>query len=166
MADGRIIIDIQNFVRVQGSPSSTPRENLNNSTGGNSNSTPDTGDTKESKSKGKFDTLLSTQFLAGTFQKVANATGNEDARRLSSAVGQAVKYGGVAVDLISGNPVSLIATAIELATKALEAWCNEKKQKAEEQNNVDISRINAGLMDISNVKVSENFWGRMTYSNK
>ena len=172
--ENRIIIEVVNNVKVQASPGETPKQNLsnaninkkvtsssqsiqnNNNTGGGSSKQP----------AGKFDSILSAEFIAGTLRKFGNATGNEETRAITSAVGKMVKYGTAIVSAMSGNPMGLIAAGIELAAEGFENFCNEKRKKAEEQNNVDMSRINAVLMDVSGLKVSENFWGRVKYEGK
>lgn len=167
MADQRIIIDIVNNVKIQSTTAESPKANLNKNTKPSKSSVSSSSNTGENKaSGGKFDSLLSAQFIAGNIQKFANATGNPEMIQISSATGKMVKYGTAIHSAMNGNPIGIIAAGIELIAQVVENFCNEQRKKAEEQNNVDMSRINAGLMDISNVKIGKNFWGQMTYEAK
>lgn len=117
----------------------------------------------KSGGKGKtFSDALTAQFLIQSGNKLLNATGNS---QISQALAMAGKYAFLGIRAFSGDPSAIAALAVDLASTALAEVRKNLTEQAMIQNEVDTARAQAGLLDLSGVKVTRNFFtGRYQYN--
>lgn len=126
---------------------------------------PSFANTPTPKGKGKtFSDALTAQFLVSAGNKLLNASGNTE---LSQAIGMLGKYTFLGIRAFSGDPSAIAALAVDLASTALAEVRKNFTEQAMIQNEIDTARAQAGLLDLSGVKVTKHFFtGRYQYNRK
>ena len=111
-----------------------------------------------------FSNALTAQFLVGAGTRLLNATGNSG---VSQAVGMVGKYAFLGARAFVGDPAAIAALAVDLATVALTEVRKNLTDQAMIQNETDTARAQAGLLDLSGVKVTKHFFtGRYQYNRQ
>lgn len=141
--DKTIVIDVQNNVNVQGQASIT----------------------QTVEGRGINFGAISSQFLVAGGRKLISATGNTELARF---LGESGKYGFAVSRIIASGGTDVTAAAglaLDLAGEALKKATETAKAQAKLQNDVDMARLRAGLLDLSATdKITTNWWsGRYTY---
>ena len=105
---------------------------------------------------------LTAQFLVGASRRLIAATGNNE---ISGAISKVAKYGFLtARALLPPNPVGLATLAITISADALDKVTDNIRKQASLENEIDNARIKAGLLDVSQTQIRNNwFSGRQTY---
>jgi hypothetical protein len=105
---------------------------------------------------------ISAQFMIEAGSKLLNATGNSE---MAQAIGDVSRYVFLGIRAASGDPSAIAALAINVAAKALTEVGKVQREQAQARNELDMARASAGLLDMSGVKVTKQFFtGRYQYS--
>ena len=111
-----------------------------------------------------FSNALTAQFLVGAGTRLLNASGNSG---VSQAVGMVGKYAFLGARAFVGDPAAIAALAVDLATVALTEVRKNMTDQAVMQNETDTARAQAGLLDLSGIKVTKHFFtGRYQYNRQ
>lgn len=142
--ENKIIIDVTNQVQLQAAPS---------------------GETMQPSGAGVNWSAISSQFLVSGARKLVGATGNS---QLSGFLRESGKYGFAAMRIIAsgGTDIAAIAgMALDIGAEALRKANENARKIAKTENEVDMARIKAGLLDISNTNnITQSWWsGRYRY---
>lgn len=105
---------------------------------------------------------LDAQFLLRAGSRLISATGNNE---ISAAISKVARYGfQVARAVLPPNPVGIATLALSISADVLDKVTDDLRKRATADNETDNARIKAGLLDISQVQVKNNwFTGRQTY---
>jgi hypothetical protein len=105
---------------------------------------------------------ISAQFLVRGANRLISATGNNE---VSSAISKVARFGFLtARALLPPNPIGIATLALSVGADALEKITDEVRKNASQMNEVDNARIRAGLLDVSQTRITNNwFSGRQTY---
>jgi hypothetical protein len=126
--------------------------------------TPQVPKPKVKKPKGDAGILgaLDAQFLLRAGSRLISATGNNE---ISAAISKVARYGfQVARAVLPPNPVGIATLALSISADVLDKVTDDLRKRATADNETDNARIKAGLLDISQVQVKNNwFTGRQTY---
>jgi hypothetical protein len=105
---------------------------------------------------------LDAQFLLRAGSRIISSTGNNE---ISAAISKVARYGfQVARAVLPPNPVGIATLALTISADVIEKVTDDLRKRATADNETDNARIKAGLLDISQVQVKNNwFTGRQTY---
>jgi hypothetical protein len=105
---------------------------------------------------------IDAQFLLRGANRLLQATGNNE---INQAVGKITRYGFmIGRALLPPNPIGIATLALTVSAEALNKITDNIRKEATQANEVDNARIRAGLLDISQTKITNNwFSGRQTY---
>jgi hypothetical protein len=126
--------------------------------------TPQVPKPKVKKPKGDTGILgaIDAQFLLRAGSRIISATGNNE---VSAAISKVARYGfQTARALLPPNPIGIATLALTISADAIEKVTDNLRKQATADNETDNARIKAGLLDISEVKIKNNWLtGRQTY---
>lgn len=108
---------------------------------------------------------ISAQFAIRAGRQLISATGNT---QVSQVLQKATQYGfGVARIIASGGTdvAAMAGLALNLANDAMRKANENARKLAKSQNEIDLARMNAGLLDMSDVTSIKTHWwsGRYKY---
>jgi hypothetical protein len=126
--------------------------------------TPQVPKPKVKKPKGDTGILgaIDAQFLLRAGSRIISATGNNE---VSAAISKVARYGfQTARALLPPNPIGIATLALTISADAIEKVTDNLRKQATADNETDNARIKAGLLDISEVRIKNNWLtGRQTY---
>jgi hypothetical protein len=126
--------------------------------------TPQVPKPKVKKPKGDTGILgaIDAQFLLRAGSRIISATGNNE---VSAAISKVARYGfQVARAILPPNPMGIATLALTISADAIEKVTDNLRKQATADNETDNARIKAGLLDISQVQIKNNWLtGRQTY---
>ena len=103
---------------------------------------------------------VSAQFLLSSVQKISNSIQNEKIQQLNKTVGTAAKYGTMIYTAAKSSNwvVLIITTIVDILSEVIKSSQTQAMKDASMANSVDEARYNAGILDLSGVSVSQNWW--------
>jgi hypothetical protein len=126
--------------------------------------TPQVPKPKVKKPKGDTGILgaIDAQFLLRAGSRIISSTGNNE---VSAAISKVARYGfQTARALLPPNPMGIATLALTISADVIEKVTDDLRKKATADNETDNARIKAGLLDISEVRIKNNWLtGRQTY---
>jgi hypothetical protein len=126
--------------------------------------TPQVPKPKVKKPKGDTGILgaIDAQFLLRAGSRIISATGNNE---VSAAISKVARYGfQVARAILPPNPMGIATLALTISADVIEKVTDNLRKQATADNETDNARIKAGLLDISQVQIKNNWLtGRQTY---
>lgn len=113
----------------------------------------------------RFRNPPSLRFGVNQVRKILAATGNENLQQAGQAITQGTKYARLAGRAVGGDISAMVNIGVDLALRAWTEIQNVKRELATLNNESDIARIQAGLLDVQGVTISKS-WnsGRYTYT--
>ena len=105
---------------------------------------------------------IDAQFLLRAGSRIISSTGNNE---VSAAISKVARYGfQTARALLPPNPMGIATLALTISADVIEKVTDDLRKKATADNETDNARIKAGLLDISEVRIKNNWLtGRQTY---
>jgi hypothetical protein len=126
--------------------------------------TPQVPKPKVKKPKGDTGILgaIDAQFLLRAGSRIISSTGNNE---VSAVISKVARYGfQIARAVLPPNPMGIATLALTISADAIEKVTDNLRKQATADNETDNARIKAGLLDISEVRIKNNWLtGRQTY---
>lgn len=112
---------------------------------------------------------LSLQTISAMGQKLLTSFGDDSLNQLSSGIGKVTQFATLSARAAGGDPMAIANLSIELISGLIQkimTAINAAKQKSEELNRLDMARVDAGLLDLSEYEISKDWSGRNIYHEK
>jgi hypothetical protein len=105
---------------------------------------------------------IDAQFLLRGANRLLQSTGNNE---VNEAIGKITRYGFmISRALMPPNPIGIATLALTVSAEAIGKITDEIRKNASQMNEVDNARIRAGLLDVSQTRITNNWLsGRQTY---